>query len=84
MINILNPQFLKWNTDNSVEHFDMSIGSNSWENGAETFLSVFKKKLLNLNTYSTTKKEYVLESEGVRIIKQEQMCQEFPTFDDDG
>jgi hypothetical protein len=83
MINILNPQFLKWNTDNSVEHFDMSIGSNSWENGAETFLSVFKKKLLNLNTYSTTKKEYVLESEGVRIIKQEQMCQEFPTFDDE-
>lgn len=83
MINILNPQFLKWNTDNSVEHFDMSIDSNSWENGAETFLSVFNKELLNLNTYSTSKKEYVLESEGVRILKHEQMCQEFPSFDDD-
>jgi hypothetical protein len=82
MINILNPIFLKWNTNNSVEHFDMNIDSNSWETGAETFFNVFKN-IFNLCTYSRAKKEYVLETEGVQIINQEQRHQEMPTYDDD-
>ncbi len=82
MINILNPQFLKWNTDNSEEHFDMSI-ANSWEKGAETYLNLFNQEVFSMSTYSLVKKEYVLEAEGVNIINNTQECQEMPTFDDD-
>lgn len=83
MINILKPQFLKWNTDNSVEHFDMSLDSNSWEEGAETFFNVFDHQVFSMSTYSTTKKEYQLETEGVNITSHEQKRQEMPTYDDD-
>lgn len=83
MINILNPQFLKWNTNNSEEHFDMNMDPNSWEFGAETYFNVFNYELFTMSTYSNSKKEYQLETEGVRIIKHEQKCQEMPMFDDD-
>lgn len=83
MINILNPKFLHWNTDNSEEHFDIGTDPNSWKFGAETYFNVFNYELFTMSTYSTSKKEYQLETEGVRIIKHEQKCQEMPTFDDD-
>lgn len=83
MINIIKPQFLKWNTDNSEEHFDLSKDPTSWEVGAETFLNVFDRQVFSMSTYSTVKKEYQLETEGVNIISQEQKCQEMPTCDDD-
>lgn len=83
MVNILNPQFLKWNTDNSEEHFDLQADANSWETGAETYLNIFRGEMFSMSTYSLVKKEYQLDTEGVRIIKHEQKCQEMPTFDDD-
>lgn len=83
MINIIKPQFLKWNTDNSEEHFDMTKDPTSWEVGAETFLNVFDYQLFSMSTYSQVKKEYQLEAEGVNIISQEQKYQEMPTYDDD-
>ena len=81
MINILNPEFLKWNEDNSSEHFNMISEPDSWEIGAETYFNVFKKEVFTLSTYSTSKKEYVLEAEGAKIIKQEQ--KEIPAIDDE-
>ena len=83
MVNIIKPEFLKWNSDNSVEHFDMSIDPTSWETGGETFFNVFKSETFNLCTYSRVKKEYVLETEGVNIINQEQKSTEYPPFEDD-
>ena len=81
MINILNPEFLKWNEDNSEQHFNMASDPSSWEMGAETYFNVFKKEVFTLSTYSTSKKEYVLESEGVQLIKQEQ--KEIPAIDEE-
>jgi hypothetical protein len=82
MVNIIKPEFLKWNSNNSKEHFDMNFDMNSWETGGETFFNVFKSETFNLCTYSRVQKEYVLETEGVNIISQEQKSQEMPFFDD--
>jgi hypothetical protein len=83
MVNILNPQFLKWNTDNSEEHFDHKADPTSWETGAETYLNIFNQEMFSMSTYSLVKKEYQLDTEGVRIIKNEQKSQEMPTYDGD-
>lgn len=83
MINILNPKFLKWNNDNSEEHFDIQADPNSWKDGAETYLQIYNKELFSMSTYSLVKKEYQLDTEGVRIMKHEQKSEEMPTFDDD-
>ena len=83
MVNILNPQFLKWNDNNSEEHFDLTADSNSWETGAETYLNIFQGELFSMSTYSLVKKEYQLDTQGVRIIKQEQKSEERMTWDDD-
>ena len=83
MINIIRPQFLKWNTDNNKEHFDMAIDPTSWEVGGDTYLNVFDHQVFNMSTYSRVKKEYQLETEGVNITSHEQKCQEMPTYDDD-
>jgi len=83
MVNIIKPEFLKWNSNNSVEHFDMSIDPTSWENGAETFFQVFNKEVFCLCTYSSVKKDYQLETEGVNIRRQEQKSTEYPPFEDD-
>ena len=83
MINIIKPQFLKWNTNNSEEHFDIQADPNSWETGAETYLQIYNQEMFSISTYSQVKKEYQLDTEGVRIIKHEQKFDEMPTFDDD-
>ena len=83
MINIIKPQFLKWNSDNSEEHFDLSKDPNSWKNGAETYFSIFNYELFCMCTYSRVKKDYLLDAEGVRIIKQEQKSEDMPVFDED-
>ena len=83
MINIIKPQFLKWNNDNSEEHFDISTDPNSWKDGAETYLQIYNQELLSMSTYSLVKKEYQLDTEGVEIMKHEQKSEEMPTFDDD-
>ena len=83
MINILNPQFLNWNTRNSEEHFDIKADPTSWETGGETYFNVFNYELFSMSTYSLVKKEYQLDTEGVRIIKHEQKSQKMTTFDDD-
>jgi len=82
MFNIINPYFLKWNTDNSEEHFDLDSNIDAWEGGAETFFNVHEGVLLSLCAYSEIKKEYKLETEGVRIISHEQKCTESTTWDD--
>ena len=81
MVNIIKPEYLRWNSNNSKEHFD--IDPTSWESGAETFFQVFNKEVFCLCTYSLLKKEYVLEAEGVNIINQEQKSTEYPPFEDD-
>ena len=83
MVNIIKPEFLKWNSNNSVEHFDPLIDPTSWENGAETFFKVFNKEVYCLCTYSTVKKDSQIETKGVNIINQEQKSTEYPPFEDD-
>lgn len=80
MVNILNPQFLKWNCNNSEEHFDIDKNPDAWETGAETFFSVFNYELFTLCTYSKIKKDYQLETAGIRMVSQEQRYTEIPLF----
>ena len=82
MLNILNPQFLKWNGENNEEHYNTLKDPDSWKTGADTYFNVHQKVVLNLCAYSHTKKEYNLETDGVRIITHEQKCTESSTIDD--
>jgi hypothetical protein len=83
MINILKPTFLKWNGHNSKEHFDLSKDPASWEKGAETFFNVHENVLLSMCAYSSVKKDYTIDTEGVRILSQEQKVVETMPFDED-
>jgi hypothetical protein len=83
MINILKPEFLKWNGHNSKEHFDLKNDPNSWEGGAETYFNVHENMLLSMCAYSLVKKDYTIDTEGVRILSQEQKLVETVPFDED-
>jgi hypothetical protein len=83
MINIIKPEYLKWNTDNSEEHFDLSKDQDAWEGGAETFFNVHEGILLSMCAYSQVKKDYTIDTEGVRILSQEQKQVETVPFDED-
>jgi len=66
---LINPTHLKWNQDDSIEHFN---DPTSFEDGAETFFHVFDDKRFVLCSYSQVKKDYVITTEGVKILKQSQ------------
>ena len=84
MINILNPKFLKWNTDNSKLHYEFdSNGTDRWNTGAETYLIIFGDSVFNLSTYSNVKKEYSIDHQGVRITKTNQVGEALE-LDEDG
>jgi hypothetical protein len=82
MFNIIKPYFLKWNTENSEEHFDLSKDQDAWESGAETFFNTHEGVLLSMCAYSSVKKDYTIDTDGVRILSQEQKCNESTTWDD--
>jgi hypothetical protein len=69
----LHRQFLKWNSNNSIQHFDMYLEPNAWRTGAETFFSYSPQhQLFGLCAYSNVKKDYTLRYEGIKSLKEAQ------------
>lgn len=81
-MDIIRPQFLKWNNDNSEEHFDISLNPSSWETGSETFFHVYHNAVFDFTSYSNVGKDYLLTHKGVEILKEEKSVDITPPVGD--
>lgn len=81
-MDIIRPTYLKWNSENSEEHFDLGVDPNSWETGSETFFHVYHDAVFDFTSYSNVKKSYTLDHQGVKILKEEQSVEVTPPMGD--
>ncbi len=77
--------YLYFNKQDSVEHFDLSVDPEAYMKSGETFFHVYLEgELFSLNNYSSVKEDYTLTHSGIELLKEEREYEYCEALKDDG
>ena len=76
-------EYLYFNQQDSVEHFDLTIDPESYMSSGETFFHAYNGELLTLNHYSCVKQDYTLKYSGIKLLQEERKYEYCDGLDDD-
>ncbi len=76
-------EYLYFNQQDSVEHFDLSVDPKSYISSGETFFHAYNGELFTLNHYSCVKQDYTLKYSGIKLLQEERKYEYCDSLDDD-
>ena len=78
-------EYLYFNQQDSVEHFDLSVDPEAYMKSGETFFHVYLEgELFSFNNYSSVKQDYTLTHSGIELLKEEREHEYCEALEEDG